>query len=203
MKMVKKPNRNINKEKNILYTGFGDVGTTTLFDCKQGRISKSAILIEALGSVDELNAYIGIIKVYADIEKISLSFGKKKILCSEIVEDVQQVLFVIQAELGGSDIKVSKKNLNDIEKIINLIGDVIPPIKSFTMSGGSLLSAELDFARTLARRAERRIIATSDEGSRNVSKYTLAYMNRLSSLFFCFISLCKLFSIYKRKTSKL
>lgn len=182
--MVKKPNRNINKEKNILYTGFGDVGTTTLFDCKQGRISKSAILIEALGSVDELNAYIGIIKVYADIEKISLSFGKNKILCSEIIEDVQQVLFVIQAELGGSDIKVSKKNLNDIEKIINLIGDVIPPIKSFTMSGGSLLSAELDFARTLARRAERRIIATSDEGSRNVSKYTLAYMNRLSSLFF-------------------
>ena len=174
----------LKKDKNILYTGFGDAGTTTLFDCKQGRISKSAILIEALGSVDELNAYLGIIKVYSDMDKVSLNSGKKKIAFSKIIEDIQQTLFVIQAELGGSKMSVSRKDLNNIEKAINTIGEALPPIKSFTISGGSLLSSGLDFARTLARRSERRIISVADEGSRKISQTTLSYINRLSSTLF-------------------
>ena len=181
---MKKKLKHLNKDKNILYTGFGDVGTTTLFDCKQGRISKSAILIEALGSVDELNAYLGIIKVYSDIYKMSLNISKKKVAFSKIIEDIQQTLFVIQAELGGSKMSVSKKDLNNIEKIINTIGDELPPIKSFTISGGSVLSSGLDFARTLVRRSERRIIAVSDEGSRKIGQVTLSYINRLSSALF-------------------
>lgn len=181
---MKKNLKHLKRDKNILYTGFGDVGTTTLFDCKQGRISKSAILIEALGSVDELNAYLGIIKVYSDIDKISLNINKKKAAFSKIIEDIQQTLFVIQAELGGSKMSVSKKELNNIERIINTIGDELPPIKSFTISGGSVLSSGLDFARTLVRRSERRIISVSDEGSRKVGLVTLSYMNRLSSALF-------------------
>lgn len=181
---MKKKVNHLKKYKNILYTGFGDVGTTTLFDCKQGRISKSAILIEALGSVDELNAYLGIIKVYSDIDKISLNVGKNKVAFSKTIEDIQQTLFIIQAELGGSKMSVSKKDLNNIENIINTIGEVLPPIKSFTISGGSVLSSGLDFARTLARRSERRIISVADEGSRKIGIGTLAYMNRLSSLLF-------------------
>lgn len=181
---MKKKLKHLNKDKNILYTGFGDVGTTTLFDCKQGRISKSAILIEALGSVDELNAYLGIIKVYSDIYKMSLNISKKKVAFSKIIEDIQQTLFIIQAELGGSKMSVNKKDLNSIEKIINTIGDELPPIKSFTISGGSVLSSGLDFARTLVRRSERRIIAVSDEGSRKIGQVTLSYINRLSSALF-------------------
>lgn len=181
---MKKNLKHLKRDKNILYTGFGDVGTTTLFDCKQGRISKSAILIEALGSVDELNAYLGIIKVYSDIDKTSLNINKKKFAFSKIIEDIQQTLFVVQAELGGSKMSVSKKELNSIEKIINTIGDELPPIKSFTISGGSVLSSGLDFARTLVRRSERRIISVSDEGSRKVGLVTLSYMNRLSSTLF-------------------
>ena len=77
--MEKKQNH-LKKHKNILYTGFGDKGTTTLYDCKQGRISKSSILVEALGSVDELNAYLGIIKVYSNTTKMALIVKKKKIL---------------------------------------------------------------------------------------------------------------------------
>jgi cob(I)alamin adenosyltransferase len=176
-------NKNIKKDKNILYTGFGDNGTTTLFDCKQGRISKSAILIEALGSVDELNAYLGIIKVYSDIDKIILK-NSKKILFNKIIDDIQQNLFVIQAELGGSKMSVNKKEIKKIEDIINKIGEVLPPIKSFTISGGSLISSGLDFARTLARKSERRVISVSEEGSRKISIGTISYMNRLSSVLF-------------------
>jgi len=168
------------KKGNILYTGFGDNGTTTLFDCKQGRISKSSILVEALGSVDELNAYLGIIKVYSDIDKIMLN----KILYSKIIEEIQQNLFVIQAELGGSNMSVNKKELIKIEKIINQIGKILPPITSFTISGGSILSSGLDFARTLSRKTERRVISASDEGSRIISPVTISYLNRLSSVLF-------------------
>ena len=172
------------KTKNTMFTGKGDNGTTTLFDCKQGRISKSAILIEALGSVDELNAYLGIVKVYSDIDKLTLKQGGKNILYSNIIEEIQQNLFIIQAELGGSKMSVDKKELIKIEKIINQIGKVLPPITSFTISGGSIISSGLDFARTLARKSERRIISVADEGSRIISPATISYLNRLSSILF-------------------
>lgn len=178
-----KKSNHLKKDKNILYTGFGDKGTTTLFDCKQTRISKSALLIEALGSIDELNAYLGIIKVYADIDKVILKTNRK-ISYSQIIEEIQQNLFIIQAELGGSKMHVDKKELNKIEKIINQIGEILPPITSFTISGGSLISSGLDFARTLARKGERRIISVSGEGSRIISPHTISYMNRLSSVLF-------------------
>jgi len=167
-----------------MFTGKGDNGTTTLFDCKQGRISKSAVLIEALGSVDELNAYLGIVKVYSEIDKLNLKQGSKNILYSHIIEEIQQNLFIIQAELGGSKMSVDKKELIKIEKIINQIGKVLPPITSFTISGGSIISSGLDFARTLARKSERRIISVADEGSRIISPATISYLNRLSSILF-------------------
>jgi cob(I)alamin adenosyltransferase len=181
---MKKNLSHLKKDKNILYTGFGDDGKTTLFDCKQNRISKSASLIEALGSVDETNAYLGIIKVLSVENKIFLKIGKKKLFYYQIIEDIQQNLFIIQAELGGSKMSTPKKELIKIEKIINEISDILPPITSFTISGGSVLSASLDFARTLARKSERRIIAVADEGSRTMSLHTISYLNRLSSLLF-------------------
>jgi cob(I)alamin adenosyltransferase len=179
-----KKKKTIKKARNTLYTGFGDDGTTTLFDCKQGRISKSSILVEALGSVDELNAYLGIVKVYSDIDKITLKIGNKSFYYSEIIETIQQNLFIIQAELGGSALSVNKKELVKIENIINQIGKILPPITSFTISGGSVLSSGLDFARTLTRKTERRVISASDEGSRIINPMTISYLNRLSSVLF-------------------
>ena len=170
--------------KNTLYTGFGDKGTTTLFHCDQGRISKSASIIEALGSLDELNAYLGIVKVYSDIDKVNILIGKKKISYSKIIKDIQEVLFIIQAQVAGSKIIVSKKNIKEIENIISVISDLLPPVTSFTISGGSILSAELDFSRTLARRAERRIVQVEVEGIKVLDPNTIVYMNRLSSILF-------------------
>lgn len=170
--------------KNTLYTGRGDGGTTTLFHCDQGRISKSANIIEALGTLDELNAYLGIVKVQPEIDNFNLKVNKKNILYSKIIENIQQKLFIIQAEVAGSDISIKNNDLKDIELIIKNISDIIPPIKSFTISGGSLLSAELDFSRTLARRAERHIVKVEVEGFKKLSPVTISYMNRLSSVLF-------------------
>ena len=174
----------IQKQISTLYTGRGDNGTTTLFHCDQGRISKSADIIEALGSLDELNAYLGIVKVYSQNEQIKIIFNKKnKILFSDVLNEIQQTLFIIQAELAGSDMTVGKSSLNKIESIIKIISESLPPITSFTVSGGSALSAELDFSRTLARRCERRVIAALDNGVR-IGKVTITYLNRLSSILF-------------------
>ena len=172
-------------KRPTLYTGVGDSGTTTLFHCEQGRISKSADIIEALGVLDELNAYIGIVKVYAKEGMVSIVVNsKKKILYCDILNDIQQTLFIIQAEVAGSSMTVGKKELNKIEDIISYISDLLPPIKSFTVSGGSVLSAELDYTRTLARRCERRIVTVVDGGGNEIGSVTLAYLNRLSSILF-------------------
>lgn len=176
---MKDKNNNLKRKKNILYTGFGDKGTTTLFNCDQQRISKSADIIEALGSIDELNAYLGVVKVNAGKEKV-----KSEIIYSELLEKIQQTIFVIQAEVAGSDMTVDQKDLDEIEDVINKIGDILPPITSFTISGGSLLSAQLDYVRTLARRAERKVISVEEERASSVGPITISYLNRLSSVFF-------------------
>lgn len=181
---MEKVNRSKMK-KNTLYTGVGDSGTTTLFHCEQGRISKSADIIEALGVLDELNAYLGLVKVYAKEDGMQIILkSKKKILFSNILNDIQQTLFIIQAEVAGSPMTIRKSDLNKIEDIISYISSLLPPIKSFTVSGGSVLSAELDYTRTLARRCERRIITVVDGGGSEIGKTTLAYLNRLSSILF-------------------
>lgn len=178
-------------QKNTLYTGRGDDGTTTLFHCNQARISKSADIIEALGSLDELNAYLGIVKVHSKLDQLKIKVGNppageagKKILYEDIINNIQQTLFIIQAQVAGFDMKVGNREVSRLEKIIHDIGEIIPPITAFTISGGSLLSAHFDYSRTLARNTERRIVAVMEEGIRIISPSTISYLNRLSSVLF-------------------
>ena len=158
----------------MLYTGKGDTGTTTAFGCNQQRISKSSELPEALGTLDELNAYLGFVKMRAaDSERIG-----------GIVRDIQETLFIIQAEVAGADKRLREETIRQIETIIQDIEKEITPLKGFSIAGGTELSALLDVARTLARRAERRIIAVKEMHLREISAETMTYMNRLSSLLF-------------------
>lgn len=168
------------KKKNVFYTQKGDDGDTSLFYCDQKRISKSSIIIESLGSLDELNAFIGVTKLEEEIKDISF----KKLKFNQILENIQQNLFVIQAEVGGFKISTKKTEINKMEKIIDEMALIIPPIKSFIMTGGCLASAKLDYARTLARKTERRVVAVQDEGLRQINKNSISYLNRLSSLLY-------------------
>jgi cob(I)alamin adenosyltransferase len=168
------------KKENIFYTQKGDNGDTSLFYCDQKRISKSSIVIESLGSLDELNAFIGLIKLEEEIKDINF----KKLKFNQILENIQQNLFIIQAEVGGFKISIKKNEINKVEKIIDGMSQIVPPVKSFIMAGGSLASAKLDYARTLARKTERRVVAVRDEKIRKVSNNTLSYLNRLSSLLY-------------------
>jgi cob(I)alamin adenosyltransferase len=155
-----------------LFTGKGDSGTTTAFGCDQQRISKSSELPEALGTLDELNSFVGLCKVKAPPDIATTLRG------------VQETLFIVQAEMGGAPKKVDELKVKELEDMTNAIEEELPPLRSFSIAGGTELSALLDVARTLARRAERRVVGVYDARLRAVNEHTRAYLNRLSSLLF-------------------
>lgn len=161
-----------------LFTGKGDKGMTTLFGGEQ--VVKNSARIEALGAVDELNAFVGVVK---------LKGGKTPAIAHntffELLDDVQHDLFVIQAELAGASKQMTAERVTKIEEWVRAIETELPPITSFFVSGGTELAALLDIVRTIARRAERRVVAAlPDDLEKGTHNELLSYMNRLSSLLY-------------------
>ncbi|PIQ91550.1 MAG: ATP:cob(I)alamin adenosyltransferase [Parcubacteria group bacterium CG11_big_fil_rev_8_21_14_0_20_39_22] len=161
-----------------LFTGRGDDGTTKTFGKDKPRIKKDSWQTEALGACDELNSFLGICKVKARHLNVC---GLK---ASGLVHMVQESLFIIQAELAGADKSIDPEKVKNMETIINAIEKKMPPIKSFFISGGTDLASHFDVARTLARKAERRIIGAVEAGEVSISDGTKSYINRLSSLLY-------------------
>ncbi len=158
----------------MFYTGKGDTGTTKTFGCNQQRISKSSEIPEALGALDEVNAFLGFVKMRStEISRIQV-----------VLRDTQETLFIIQAQVAGADKKLKEGAVAQVEVLVNSIEKEIPPITGFSIAGGTEISALLDVARTIARRAERKLIAAREVGACVLADETMAYMNRLSSLLF-------------------
>ena len=168
----------------MLYTRKGDKGTTKVLDSKE-RFSKGSDMAEALGSLDELNSFLGLCKFKArQVQDKGVMLGKKEEKTSEILREVQENLFIIQAQVAGTNKRISKVKITKVERIVDLIEQEIPPLKGFSITGGTELSALLDTARTLARRTERRVVLIKESGLRRLPGNTLPYLNRLSSLLF-------------------
>lgn len=164
--------------KVMLYTGKGDNGTTKLFGCDQ-RMSKSSAIAEALGTVDEINSLIGFVKM-----KGKEVLAVDSLTYHDLLSDVQQDLFVVQAELAGADKKMDQERVKKVEDWIAAIEKELPPIKSFFVSGGTELGAHCDVARTVARRAERRVVAALEIEDHTQKPPIFAFLNRLSSLLY-------------------
>ncbi len=162
-----------------LFTGKGDAGTTKTYGCDQ-RISKSSAVAEALGSLDEINSFLGLVKVKAAATNFTVTEKKFDV----IIHDVQQTLFMVQAQVAGFPMDVPESKVKELEKVIVACEGELPPIKNFFISGGSELAALFDIARTIARRAERRTVAVTEEGKVTLQPTTLAYLNRLSSILY-------------------
>lgn len=162
------------------YTGQGDKGTSTLLGSSE-RISKTDKRFEALGTIDELNSYLGLCR----------SIAKDKAITHALLE-TQENLFVIQAELGRSlkpgfhwkpgFLKLTTSKITNLEKTIDKFGDKIGVITKFSIPGGTTLSAHLDYARAVCRRAERAYLAARPPSS--LGNPIARYLNRLSSLLF-------------------
>lgn len=161
----------------MLYTRKGDKGDTGSFGCCQ-KFSKNSVFAEALGSIDEINSLLGVCKVKA----ADFNFKINGNAISEIIEKIQENLFIIQANIAGADKKISQENIRFLEEITDAIEKELPPIKSFFISGGLEIAALLDYSRSVSRRAERRVVALSE--TKKIDGEILAYLNRLSSLLY-------------------
>jgi cob(I)alamin adenosyltransferase len=162
------------------FTGKGDQGTTKLFDTPSGvRVTKSSPIFECLGQLDELNTIVGWCKVACPPD--FLVEGRKG---SELLHEVQDFLFTIQAEAAGAQKSVPQESVEALSALITRIEKSLPEVKSFLVPGGTELSARIDIARAISRRAERRLVTVHESGDRPISETSRAYANRLSSLFY-------------------
>jgi len=165
----------------MLYTRKGDSGMTKDFKSGPGeRKSKSSCQTEALGALDELNSFMGLLKV----KSATIGWQISDKTPSEIIGWIQNCLFSIQAEIAGADKRVGLAKVKQMEKWIDRIETELPPIKTFFISGGTELAALFDVSRTLARKAERRVVGGVEAQEFKVVPATLAFLNRLSSLLY-------------------
>jgi len=157
-----------------IYTKSGDNGDTSLFG--GSRAPKYDIRIETLGVIDEFNTFLGIVISFQPPEKIN-----------EVLKQIQNDLFIASAELSSRkpDLKIPKiqeHNISELEKFIDSIDALLPPLSSFIIPGGSIIAAHLHAARSICRRAERTLSLLASKESLN--PLLLIYFNRCSDLLF-------------------
>ncbi len=143
-----------------VYTKTGDRGMTGTFSGK--RILKSSKLINAIGAIDELNSYLGII-------------GN--------LTEIQRNLFTINSILSGANLKFSKEFIKELEKEIDAMEGKLPVLSNFIIYSGCKKSRDLYFARALVRRAERSLV-TYYYKSQTTNHEPLVFLNRLSDYLF-------------------
>lgn len=153
-----------------IYTKTGDKGNTGLFNGK--RVSKASLRIEAICTVDELNSVIGF--VISGLR--TTDYGLRR----ELIR-IQKDLFVIGGALANPKQKVNlSKRTKEFEKLIDELTKKLPPLFNFILPGGGVTGSALHIARTVCRRAERRIISLSEK--EKVQSEIIIYINRLSDL---------------------
>jgi cob(I)alamin adenosyltransferase len=158
-----------------VYTKTGDQGTTSLGSGE--RVSKDAPRVEAYGTVDELNSVLGVL------------------LCEEMPADLREELLRIQQELFdlGADLctpdserkagpKIKTSQIERLEKLIDAHNEPLPPLKSFILPGGARTASLFHLARTVCRRAERRVVSLSRQETLDAN--VVIYLNRLSDALF-------------------
>ena len=153
-----------------IYTRTGDKGTTGLGD--GSRVPKDSLRVEAFGTVDELNSVIGLLLAEELRPEVR-----------ECLTDIQHDLFDLGGELCiPGHTAVSDSQVERLENILDSFNAGLPPLKEFILPGGARPAALCHLARTVCRRAERRLVTLAN--AEVVSPTALKYLNRLSDLLF-------------------
>lgn len=162
-----------------IYTRTGDKGTTGVIG---GRVRKDSARVEAYGTIDELNSFVGQALTLMDP-------AKHKEMIDDLTE-IQHELFDAGSDLAlvkvpeGMEIsyKINADRVARLEQWIDRYDAECPPLKRFVLPGGSPVSAALHVCRTVARRAERRVVTLAEQEP--VNEEVRRYLNRLSDFFF-------------------
>ena len=159
-----------------IYTRTGDAGETSLFDGT--RVGKQDPRVDAYGEVDELNAWLGLVRASrldADVDVELLHIQRDLFaLGAQLADPADRIADrVVKATLGDADVA-------RLEALIDRLEAELPPLKRFILAGGTPAGASLHVARTVCRRAERRMVALTPAAD----AVLLRYINRLSDLLF-------------------
>lgn len=164
-----------------IYTKTGDRGDTGLFG--GGRVPKSHPRVEAYGDVDELNAVLGAVRAVEQMPRID-----------DILIAVQRDLFAIGALLATPDrdkmrqhldkARVDETRVAELERAIDDGDNELEPLRAFIVPGGTPKAAALHVARTVCRRAERRVVELAEDAGTGIPPVVVIYLNRLSDLLF-------------------
>jgi cob(I)alamin adenosyltransferase len=158
-----------------IYTRTGDKGETGLVG--GARVPKDSVRVEAYGNVDELNSTLGIVRAFLKDRELD-----------SLLAELQSDLFTVGADLASTSNaqrnlpRISKEKIASMERTIDKFEAELHPLKSFILPGGGIVGSLLHNARTVARRAERRIVTLSK--METISEDMVPYMNRLSDLLF-------------------
>ena len=161
-----------------IYTKTGDKGETGLFGGE--RVSKNNLRLNAYGSIDELNSFLGLAIIEVTSEEIK-----------NVLIDLQNKLFVLGADLATPETEKNAKlkitrlpdlYISEIEQTIDKFEERLDELKNFVLPGGSRGSALLHICRTISRRAEREIVALKN--AEYIGDNIIIFLNRLSDLFF-------------------
>ena len=167
---------------NKIYTKTGDDGTTALGSGE--RRKKFDLRISSYGTVDELNAVIGIVRIHTAGSIPDLD---------AVLAIIQNDLFDLGADLAVPDtgekldyepLRITGAQVSRLEAEIDRFNARLEPLRSFVLPAGSPASAHLHLARTVARRAERMVVELADNPEENVNRQTVLYLNRLSDFLF-------------------
>ncbi|AZO45540.1 MULTISPECIES: cob(I)yrinic acid a,c-diamide adenosyltransferase [unclassified Mesorhizobium] len=167
---------------NKIYTRTGDDGTTGLGTGE--RRLKSDLRVDAYGTVDEANACIGIARVHTAATHPAID---------AMLSRIQNDLFDLGADLAVPDdgkplgyepLRIVPVQTDRVEKDIDLLNKELQPLKSFVLNGGTPAAAALHLARTVARRAERLMVALAQDPREHVNRDGLKYINRVSDFLF-------------------
>lgn len=160
-----------------IYTKTGDAGETGLFGGP--RVTKDDERIEAYGTVDELNAVIGMVRA-----------ATPPAMIDEVLRRLQHELFVVGAQLATPKPEekgvpmISEAYIAAAERDIDHFEERLPPLKEFILPGGTAVAAQIHLARAVCRRAERRVVTFAASAPESVTPTLLAYLNRLGDLLF-------------------
>lgn len=157
-----------------IYTKKGDKGETGLFSTdkdKKIRIDKDSARIEAIGALDELNSYLGVVNNYSKHKNLT-----------KFINKIQLNIFTINSILAGAELKFSASNTTALEKMIDKLTAEMKPLSNFLLPSGDPFATHLMYARALSRKAERRVVSLSK--AEKVHPSILKYCNRLSDMLF-------------------
>jgi cob(I)alamin adenosyltransferase len=164
---------------NRIYTRTGDDGTTALGNSE--RRKKYDLRIEAYGTLDEVNAVIGLVRLHVAGDSA----------LEPPLARIQNDLFDVEADLclaekgpGGARLTVTDSQVAWLEQEIDRLNAELTPLRSFVLPGGTPAAAYLHLARTVCRRAERIMVELADQPGEGVSAPSLKYVNRLSDFLF-------------------